>query len=156
MTIVRDTDLSKFYTIDDKTGWYSVDFENIKYKDQAIEIATQCTSDARMERFKAFSTAVMGVGVVLLLSEVSTIAFKIGALSLGIFALPLIIVPPLYGLVTFLGGLGAGGAFLYFTFNKFCIQFFQQAQEHWNYGNHLYAEALRARLQAPDLASAKA
>lgn len=156
MSVITQNSVNNFYNKDPATGWYSVNFSHLQYKEQAKEVADQCISDARMERLKSLSKVVMGGGVALLLGAASVVAFKIAALIIGIFVFPLAIIPPLYGLVTFLGGLGVGGAVFYFTLNKYSKQFLHQAKEHWDYGNHLYGQAHRARLEIPRLASAKA
>ncbi len=155
MSVIASTDANDFYTKDVKTGWYSVNLDNLEYKDQATEVATQCTSDARMERLKALGTAVLGGGAALLLTGAALIAIKIGMMAVGIFAFPLVIIPPLHRLLMLLGGL-AVGAFALPKVSEYSKPFFTQAKEHWNYGNHLYAQAHCARLKIPDLASARA
>ncbi|NGX27625.1 MAG: hypothetical protein K940chlam6_01563 [Chlamydiae bacterium] len=156
MSVINREIVKDYYNKDPNTRWYSVNFKKIDYKDQALEVANQCTSDARMERLKALSKVIMGGGVALLLTGASIIAYKIATMAIGIFVFPLMILPPLYGLVTALGGLGVGGAVFYFTTAKYSEEFFNQAKEHWNYANHLYSQAHLARIKAPELSSAKA
>lgn len=156
MPVISREIVKDYYNEDANTGWYEVNFDKIQYKGQALEVANQCTSDAQMERLKALSKAVMGGGVALLLTGASVIACKIAPMAIGILVLPLIIIPPLYGLVTALGGLGVGGAVFYLTVTKYSEGFFNQAKEHWNYATHLYGQAHLARIQAPALNSAKA
>ena len=156
MSVINREVVKDYYNKDESTGWHSVNFDKIQHKDQALEVASQCTSDARMERLKALSKAIMGGGAILLLTGVSSIAYKITTMTIGILAFPLIIIPPLYGLVTALGGFVVGGVVFYFTTAKYSEEFFNQTKEHWNYANHLYSQAHLARINAPRLSSAKA
>lgn len=154
MSVISHNDVSQFYKKDSETGWYSVDFGSVRYKEQAQEISTQCVSDARLERLKAVGKSIMAGGTALGLGIAAIIAFKIASLVIGIFAFPLAIIPPLYSLVTLLGALGVGATVFTMTIEKYSKDFFNQAKEHWEYGNHLYAEAHRARLEIPNLRSA--
>lgn len=147
--------LKDFYTTGDN-GWVSINTGKLQYKDQAHEVETQLKSDARLEIVKSFSKAGLAVGAAVGLGALSFIAFKVTTLAIGILVLPLMIIPPLYGLVTLLGGLGVGAAVFYLSAQKYSTKFFNQSKEHWNYGQHLYAQAHIARLQVPGLASAKA
>lgn len=147
--------LKDFYTTGEN-DWVSINTAKLEYKDQAHEVEAQLKSDARLEVLKSFSKAGLAVGAAVGLGGLSFIAFKITTLAIGILVFPLMIIPPLYGLVTLLAGLGVGGAVFYLTAQKYSTKFFNQAKEHWNYGQHLYAQAHIARLKVPGLASAKA
>jgi|GEM_PF-3427173 len=146
----------KDYYNTDANGWVSVNTAKLQYKDQAREVDAQLKSDARLEVLKSFSKAGLAVGAAIGLGGLSFLAFKVASLAIGILVFPLMIIPPLYGLVTLLAGLGVGGAVFYLTAQKYSTKFFNQAKEHWNYGQHLYSQAHAARLKVPSLDSAKA
>ncbi|NGX59272.1 MAG: hypothetical protein KR126chlam3_00420 [Chlamydiae bacterium] len=132
--IPSSLDANNFYIQDEEySGRYSVNFSNIVNEDQATEVATKCTSDARMERLKALGAAVLGGGVALLLTEVFLIAIKINMIVAGILAFPLMIMILQYSKPLFI-----------------------EAKDYWNYGDELYSQASNARLKAVALASAKA
>lgn len=156
MSIISSDNLNNFYTKDTSSGWFSVNEGSLQYKGQALEVAKQCTSDARMERLKSIVKGGVGGGSALALGAVAYLALKVSTYAVAIFIFPLAIIPPLYGLVTTLAGVGVGGSILYLATKKYSKPFFEQAKEHWNYADHLFAEAHSAKLKAPGLASDQA
>ncbi len=156
MSIISSDNLSNFYTKDSTTGWFSVNESALKYKGQALEVAKQCTSDARMERLKSLVQGGLAGGSALGLGALAYLALKISTYAVAIFVFPLAIIPPLYGLVTTLAGVGVGVSILYLATKKYSIPFFEQAKNHWNYADHLFAQAHSAKLKAPGLESDKA
>jgi len=156
MSIISSGKLNNFYAKDPSSGWFSVKEGSLQYKGQAIEVAKQCASDARMERLKAITKGGVAGGSALALGALAYLALKVSTYAVAIFVFPLAIIPPLYGLVTTLAGVAAGTSILYLSTKKYSKPFFEQAKEHWNYADHLFAQAHSAKLKAPGLASDKA
>lgn len=156
MTIITQPHVHDYYYKDPNTDWYCVNFNRIQFRDEAAEISQQCVSDARMERLKAMGAAMIAGGAAGLAIAGFSIVYKISSLLFGLLALPLILIPPLYGLVTILGGVTLGGVSCYLFIKNYAAKFFDNAQNHWNYGNHLYSQAHKARLLMPSLLPAKA
>ena len=131
---------NNFYAKNEETGFYSVNQDKIVNREQAQVVIDQVVSDARIERLKAVANVVIAGSVALLLGAGAFIVVKVATLFFAIIFFPLAIIPPLYGLVTTLCGLGVGGAVGFLTIKKYAKQFLDGAKLHWDYSNHLYQE----------------
>jgi len=131
-------DANKFYTVDPKTQFYSVNLDTVKNEMDAQEVIDQLSHDARIEVLKSIAHYIIASATTILVTAAAVIAFKLSAIAIGVFTFPLAIIPPLYYLVTGVGGLAVGALVGYYIYKQFAAKFIDQGKLHWNHSQHLY------------------
>lgn len=133
-------DVNKFYTIDPKTQFYSVNLDTVTNEKDATEVISQLSHDARIEVLKSIAQYAIAAAATILVTAAAVIAFKISAVAIGIFTFPLAIIPPVYYMVTGLGSLAVGALVGYYVYRQFAAQFIAQGKLHWNHSQHLFTQ----------------
>ena len=141
------------YTYINDDGFRSFNIDLLPNKESCIVAINQSKSDARLERCKSVGNAALCLSVSACLLAVSLIAGKIASLVFGIIALPLIFIPPLYGLVTFIGAVGTTFIVANKTIRQYGQQYLQYAKDHWNLADRYYTQAVGSALRKAQLAS---
>lgn len=131
-------DVNKFYTIEPKTQFYSVNLDNINNEKDAKEVIGQLSHDARIEALKSIAHYIIASATTILVTAAAVIAFKLSTIAIGIFTFPLAIIPPVYYLVTSLGGVAVGALVGYYVYKQFAAKFIDQGKLHWNHSQHLF------------------
>jgi len=106
-----------------------------------IEDAQNLISAAREARLKAVANGAMAVGVGLAVTAVAYAVYLVATVIIKALILPLAIIPPLWLLIGNAGGLTVAGLVGVVAAKKYGKEFFENAKEHWNHANELYAKA---------------
>ena len=128
-------------------GIKTYDIDKLPNEEACLLVAKECTSNARMERFKSITKGVMAAGVTIAMICVALAVANVATILTAIALMPLQVVPPLFIFAVILGGAGSGLAFGYFSIKATGKAIFDQAVVNWQKGDHYFVQASAANLR---------
>lgn len=106
-------------------------------REMAQSALDTCSQEKRIEQVKAIiKICVASIAILALISAAFAVA-KGATLVLGVLALPLIILPPLYSIVSLFGGVACGCFFAQFTIEAVWKEIMNPGTAHWDRANLL-------------------
>lgn len=145
---------SPHYTIQKETEgvvWRTYAVETLTTKEACKIVERQCFWDGATQRSLAVLKGSVALLAICALSVLGYFGAKAATTVAGYILLPLIIIPPLYGLLLFATGACVFGATLHFGGKSFAQKYFREAQNHWAYADHLYQQRINAQIRATKL-----